>query len=200
LAAGSRKPDESGHEPVVREVVLELVVDLQERVLQVGAHAESHAKHRLHLRDREGRPDAMAGRVTEHHQEPLLDHGEIERVAAAQVRGPEGPVHVVPRNGRHGRGQEAHLHHARHLELLAHLFALDQRLGHLHPLQRDRALRREDRGQVLVGRFEDAAVGLVEDLHHAHENALVVHQRQVSMQRVRYPVRLSVLGSNRGSE
>ena len=50
----------------------ELVVDLR-CGLQVGAQAKRHAQHRVHLRHRQGRRDAVPGRVAQHDEQALVD-------------------------------------------------------------------------------------------------------------------------------
>ena len=94
-----------------------------------------------------------------------------------RLAGRERAEEVVAGKRGHGGRQRAHLDDARHFELLAHLLAFDHRLRHAHALQRDRALRRQHRRQRLVVFVEDA-VRLVQDLHHADEDVLVIDQRQ----------------------
>ena len=94
---GSSSADEGGDEAVVGQGVGELVVHLHERGLEIGAQAERHAQHRLHLRDRERRRDAVAGGVGQHDEQPLIEQRQVERVAAGELRGLEGAVDVVAR-------------------------------------------------------------------------------------------------------
>ena len=142
--------DERRDEPVVGQRLGEPVVDVRVRGLEVGAQPERDAQHRLHLRHRQRRRDAVARGVAEHDRAGLLDTRQVERVAAGQLGGPERAAHVVAGDRRHRGGQRAHLDVARHLELLPHLLAFDQRRGHAHPLQRDGALRGERRGERFV--------------------------------------------------
>ncbi len=138
-------------------VVGQLVVDLHECGLEVGAHPESHAQHRLHLRHRKRRRDAMAGRIAQDDEQALVDARDRSNVSPPVRLGrPERAVDVVAGKRGHVGGQRAHLDDARHFQLLAHLLALDHRLGHAHPLQRDRALRGQRRGEHLVVVVEDA--------------------------------------------
>jgi hypothetical protein len=131
----------------------------------------------MHLRHRQCRRDAVAGRVAEHDEHAVAHQREVEGVAAGQHCGPEAAVHVVAGDGRHRLGQRAPLHDLRHLHLAAHPLAFDQRGDHLHALQGDGALRGERRRHLLVGALE-RAVDAIEHLHDAHQDAGVVDQRQ----------------------
>src|SRR5437899_874724 len=75
VRGGIQNADECRDEAVVGERFGKLVVDLDQRGFQVGAKPERHPQHRLHLRDRKCRSNAMAGRVTKHGDEPLIVDG-----------------------------------------------------------------------------------------------------------------------------
>ena len=145
--------------------------------LEIGVQPERHSEHRLHLRDRQRRGDAMARGVRQHHEQAAVDGQQVEGVAAGQLGGLRHAEDVVTRERRHQRRQRAHLHHPRQLELVAQPLALQQRLGHADALQRHRALRRECHGEGLVVVVEDAP-RLVQHLHDADERIVVVDQRQ----------------------
>ena len=174
---GIEQADERGDEAVRGQPLGELVVDAAVGELEIRAQAQRHAQHGVHLRHGKRRPDAVAGGVAEHDEQSLLGEREIESVAAGEIGGAERAVEIVARHLRHGRGQRAHLHHARGLHLAAQLLALDHLLHHQRALQRHGALRGEHAAERLVGGVEHA-VALVEHLHHAHQRFLVIDERQ----------------------
>ena len=65
-------------------VSAKLVVDLAEGGFEVGAEAQRHAQHRVHLRDRQRRRDAVPGGVAQHDQQALVDERQVVGVAAGQ--------------------------------------------------------------------------------------------------------------------
>ena len=150
---------------------------MHEGGFEVRAHAKGHQQHRVHLRHRQRRCNTMARGVAQDRQQALVDQRQVERVPAGEACGPKRPEEIVTGKRRHGGGQRAHLHDARHFQFLAHLLALEKRCRHAHALQRDRTLRRQCRGERLVVLVEGAA-RLVEDLHDAHQHVLVVDQRK----------------------
>ena len=174
---GVEKPDERRDEAVVGHGFGELVVDREKRGVEVRAQAKRHPHHGVHLRHRQGRRDAVTGCVCENDQHVVPNHGEVEGVAASLIGRLRHTVKVVAGGHRHRGRQRAHLHESRRFELVAQLFALDHRFRHARPLDRDGALRCQYRRQRFVVDVEDA-VDLVQDLHRAHENILVVDQRQ----------------------
>ena len=119
----------------------------------------------------------MTGRVGEHDQHVLANDGEVEGIAAGLRGRPRHAVEVVAGDHRHRGRQRAHLHESRRFELAAQLFAFDHRFRHARPLDRDGALRRQYRSKRFVVGVEDA-VDLVQHLHGAHEDVLVIDQGQ----------------------
>src|ERR1700674_413766 len=171
------EPDEGGDEPIVRQDIGELVVDLHECGFEVGTEPKSHSEHRVHLRNRKRGGDAMAGCVGQNGEQSLIEDRQVEGISTGKVCGFEGAIHIVACEQRHGGRQRAHLHHAGGLQFLTHLLAFDEVLGHAHALQRDRALRCQHGSECLVVLVEDA-IHLVQYLHHADQDVLVVHQRK----------------------
>ena len=169
--------DERGDEPVFGQVFGELVVHVQDGGVDVGAQPQRHAQHRVHLRHVQRGCQAMARCVGEDQRHAGRCERDVERVASGQVRGTRHAVDLIALDHRHHGGQRRRLDLARHLELAAHLLAVDQRLGRLRPLQCDCALRRERCGQRFIGLVEHAPA-LVQDLEHADELVLLVDQRQ----------------------
>ena len=177
VARGIEQPDERRDEAVVGHGLGELVVDREKRGLEIRAQAERHPQHGLHLRHRQGRRNAVTGRVGEHDQHVLANDGEVEGIAAGLSGRPRHAVEVVAGDHRHRGRQRAHLHESRRFELAAQLFAFDHRFRHARPLDRDGALRCQYRSKRFVVGVEDA-VDLVQDLHGAHEDVLVIDQGQ----------------------
>ncbi len=177
MTLGIEQPDEGRDEAIILKHIAKLIVDLHECRVEVGAEPERHAQHGVHLRDRQRRRDAVAGGIGEHGEQALIEQRQVEGIPSGQLGGLESAIHFVAHKRRHGGRQGCHLNHARRLELVAHLFAFDQVVGHAHALQSHRALGRQHRGKGLVVLVEHAAL-LVQDLHHAHQHILVVHERQ----------------------
>ena len=95
-----QQPDKRGDEAVRGQRLREPVVYLHEGRWQIGAEPESHAQHRMHLGDRERRCDAMSGRIAQNDQQSLIEHREVEGVAAGQFGGAKRTAYVV--SGQHG--------------------------------------------------------------------------------------------------
>ena len=152
------------------QVLDELVVDLREDRVEIRAEAQRDAQHAGHLRGAQRRADAVARRVAEQHEQPVLvERHEVERVPAGLVGRAELPGHVVVREPRHFRRQRAHLDLARELDLAVELLGLLQRARHALALDEDHALRRERLGDTLVLGAEGGKALAVDDLQHADE-------------------------------
>ncbi len=161
--------EERRDEVLFRQVLDQLVVDLGENRVEIGAEPQRDAQHARHLRGAERGPDAVAAGVAEQQEEtPLIQRNEIEGVAAGLVCRAELAGHVVLRQLRHFRRQRAHLDFAGELDLAIEFFGLRQRARHALALDEDDALRRERlRDAFVFGR--EGALLAVDDLQHAHE-------------------------------
>ncbi len=156
-------------EVLFRQVLDQLVVDLGENRVEIGAEPQRDAQHARHLRGAERGPDAVAAGVAEQQKEtPLIQRNEIEGVAAGLVCRAELAGHVVLRQLRHFRRQRAHLDFAGELDLAIEFFGLRQGARHALALDEDDALRRERLRHAFVFGREGALLA-VDDLQHAHE-------------------------------
>ena len=172
------QPEERRDEAVGRQIVDQLVVDVRVHLVEASAQTQADADHRANLGGRERRSDSMPRRVTEQQEQATVGQpDEVEQVAPGLVGRAEQPRAVVALHLRHLLRQRRHLDLARDGDFPVELLGQQPRLGHLHAMQRDRALRGERRGHALVVPVEAAFVA-VQDLQHADQLVLVADQRQ----------------------
>ena len=177
MRGGVEQADEGGDEAVLGQGLGEQVVEVQEGQFQLGAQAQRHAQHGVHLRHRQRRANAMPGGVAQHHQQLAVDQRQVKGVAAGQRGRARQAVAVVAGQRGHVCRQRAGLHQARHFELLPHHLAAQHGLRSAGALQGHGALRGQCLRQAFVGLVEHA-VGPVQHLHHPDQCAVVVQQRQ----------------------
>ena len=65
--------DECGNEPIVRQDFGEPVVDFDKSRRQIGTELERHPQHRVHLRHRKRRGNAVSGCISQDDQQSSID-------------------------------------------------------------------------------------------------------------------------------